>query len=130
MTHVQPCALPENNPDDWYLRPDGKQYSDESLAPADLLDLVQEAAQARRIRPDEAEAIIEDAERDLARDAIVRRRHAKDKCHTECYFRLQCLDLALRNDETFGTWGGYYQEELADIRKVRRERGRKGRLLN
>lgn len=89
--HIVPCERPENDPEDWFIERDGKQYPDDEMP---------------------------------VPNALKRRRHAKDACHTECYFRLQCLDLALQNPTpaTYGTWGGYYPEELREIRKVRDDR--------
>lgn len=88
--YVTPCSSPENNPDDWFIERDGRQYPDESL------DL------------------------DEQREALVRRRHARDKCHVDCYLRVQCLTIALSKPEpTHGTWGGYYPEELRQIRSLR-----------
>jgi hypothetical protein len=94
--YITPCADPANDPDDWFIERDGRQYPDESL------DLDEQKA------------------------ALVRRRHARDKCHVECYFRTQCLTIALTKPEPpHGTWGGYYPEELRQVRSLRDERARR-----
>lgn len=126
MTHITPCAQPENNADDWYIRSDGKQYGDDVLV-FEIPDLIADARANGDERPEEDIVAAEEAA--VLKAAIVRRRHAKDRCHTECYFRLQCLDLALSDPpEVFGTWGGYYEEELRVLRDEvkRRKRARTG----
>lgn len=121
MTHEVPCRRPENNPDDWFIAKDGKQYPDEDLVPDDAM-----VAHLNDIDPDgalsefEIERVRNRLLSDAKRDAIARRRHAREKCHSECYFRTQCLDLGLT--EEVGTWGGYYEE---DLRELRRERSRR-----
>lgn len=100
MTYVPPCARPENDPDDWFIERDGRQYPDDQMTLRD-----QKAAQTRR-------------------------RHARDKCHVECYARLSCLAVALGDagptpgklDIEHGIRGGYYPEELRQIERVRQER--------
>lgn len=126
--YVQPCARPENDPDDWFIEKDGRQYVDEPvLTDQEIVDLeegfepasVSEAASARL-----SDAHQEAIDAKLAEN-LVKRRHAKDKCFTECYSRTKCLGLALGpNAPSHGTFGGYYPEELRQIRDLRDERQR------
>lgn len=95
MTYQKPCASQENDPDDWFIGKDGRQYPDEELEP--------EAEKA----------------------ALVRRRHAKDACFVDCLVRTRCLQLALDRPEPHGTWGGYYEEELRVIRTEIARRNKK-----
>lgn len=111
MSYTQPCADPSNNPNDWFISKDGKQYSDEDLTTEEEVRLMLKDAEEVGLTVtwdaawDQLEALGK-------RDALTRRRHAKDKCFTECYFRLQCLDRALRDQPAHGTWGGYDEDEL------------------
>jgi hypothetical protein len=132
MTHQTPCSNPENDPDDWFIGRDGKQYADE-----DFLSEAEERGLARSVLPIAGESPEEHEERvntairvataERRRKALAARRHAREKCHTECYFRAQCLEQALDQDQQHGTWGGYYEEELREIRReiARRKRGRR-----
>lgn len=129
MSYVQPCAKPENNPDDWYIKADGRQYSDDVLVTDEEIEAFVEACHGVGATMDPI-AARERLEADARRAALIRRRKAKDLCHTDCVFRLHCLDLALKNNETHGTWGGYTEEELAKIRAAKRERFRKLPLID
>lgn len=122
--YVVPCADPANDPDDWFIEKDGKQYPDDPTlteeqvneASCDEDGLLLESVE-------EIEAAVNAAEAEAIKEALRRRRHAKDKCHVECYRRLQCLGLALgEKPPEYGTFGGYYSEELREIRKLRAER--------
>lgn len=115
---VTPCQDPANDPEDWFLEKDGKQYRDDPLLTEDEVQEIYaklDGASAGVV--DEA---IHDAEAEAKRQALIRRRQARDKCHTECYLRTQCLGLALE-DSTIehGTWGGYYADEIIQIRTLR-----------
>lgn len=129
MTYQPPC---KTNSDDWFLSKDGKQYVDDDfLTEAEVksitrsvLPLEDETTEKYRDRVDTA---IKVAEADRKRRALQRRRHAKEACH-ECYFRTQCLDQALTQDQQHGTWGGYYEEELREIRREKARRDRRRRL--
>lgn len=130
MTYANPCTDPEKR-EDWFLAKDGKQYPDDEFLSDDDKDEIGSAV-GRDIEGgltllpfDEAYAIaIEEAEDELKRQALIRRRKAKDACY-ECYFRTDCLDMAM-NDDTLkhGTWGGYYEEQLR-VLKTERNRRRK-----
>ena len=91
------------NPDDWFIEVDGKQYPDDP----ELLD-------------------------DELRESLTRRRHAREACLNDCYFRMTCLNAAVTERKTHGIWGGYYQNELRQIIEeldLRRRRRRKEKLL-
>lgn len=133
--YIVPCEQPENDADDWFIEKDGKQYPDDELLTQDQRDAIADEIMAKAATDgeltieqarDAADEAIEAAEEEAVKDALTRRRHARDKCHVDCYFRLQCLGLALAdNAPTHGTWGGYYQEELRRIRSLRDQRTRR-----
>lgn len=126
--YVTPCASSENDPDDWFIEKDGKQYPEDDLITEALRTEIREAVVATVgiDDPDLFERIddaIELAEAEALKAALTRRRHAKDACHVDCLLRTQCLQIALTDPEpTHGTWGGYYREELREIRRLRDER--------
>lgn len=117
MTYQTPCSSPENDPDDWYIGKDGRQYPDD---PTPTLD--DAIAQLDQVDPHGTRyegLIVETQERleiEQTRANLRRRRHAKDACFVDCLVRTQCLDRALSQGERHGTWGGYYEEELRAIR--------------
>lgn len=134
MVYETPCAAPENNPDDWYISRDGKQYPDEDfltdqemrgIARA-VLPIEGETDEEHRDRVDRAITTAEAARR---RQALARRRHARDACRSDCLLREQCLGKALEpmTPATHGTWGGYYEEELRSLRlEIGRRKKRRG----
>lgn len=127
MTDLRlPCR--EGNEDDWFLRPDGKQYRDDELLTDDdrlaILEQANDLDLEGQARVDFIEATEDRAEADAKRAALQRRRHAKEACH-DCLFRTRCLQLAIDGDEVHGTWGGYYEEEIGEIRKEIRRRNRR-----
>lgn len=132
MTLRTPCNDGVNNPDDWFIGRDGRQYADEDLLNDDIRLGILEEANRRELTGDPRVEFIEKfqdrAEGEVKRENLRRRRHAREKCHEDCYFRLNCLDLALRNVETHGTWGGYTEEELRELRReiARRARRQQG----
>ena len=131
MTVNIPCESSET-PDDWFISRDGKQYpSDELVSEEDFKAAVAEAEKDGYVMIGPARERLRDRlEAEARREALARRRHAKEECHENCYFRTQCLDLALQEPTPalHGTWGGYYEEELDQIRRERnrRRRARKG----
>lgn len=137
MSFVAPCKRPDRDPDDWFIGRDGKQYPDDDLVPAEqvaeirsaVVRLMGESGEQFRDRQDAAVGAFE---RDARRAALARRRHAKEACHEVCIMRLNCLDTALSNPKqaAFGTWGGYYEEELRELRIgiKRRNRGAARRI--
>lgn len=129
MTYETPCARSEN-PDDWFIGRDGKQYPDDDLLDDDIRLEILEDANRQELTGDARISFIEKAqdraEADAKREGLGRRRRAKEACH-ECYLRTHCLDVAIRDDMLHGTWGGYYEEELREIRREmsRRRRARR-----
>ena len=131
MSAHRPCSNPENDPNAWFISRDGKQYPDDDfLTEAEISGLTKsvlpidgETAEEHRDRVDAALVVAAGERRRLA---LIERRHARDKCHTECYFRTQCLGRALDEGQDHGTWGGYYEEELREVRKeiARRKKNR------
>lgn len=121
--YTPPC---HESPEDWFLARDGRQYPDDELVSTDeQYDIAEEMLLADPEVTQEAyELRLETLEADRKAAALVRRRHAKDACFT-CYFRLQCLTLAIDGVERHGTWGGYYEEELREIRRLRDERAQR-----
>lgn len=121
--YESPCQADENNPDDWFIGRDGKQYADEDFLSAaemkavgmTVAPLEGETADQHRDRIDKA---VTAAESDRRRRALARRRHARDACRTDCLLREACLAKALEDDTpaNHGTWGGYYEEELRQLR--------------
>ena len=131
MTYQTPCNSPENNSDDWFISRDGKQYPDDDFLTEDevrgitksVLAVDGETAEEHRDRVDTALAV---ASGERKRRSLISRRQARDKCHTDCYFRTQCLGRALDEHQDHGTWGGYFEEELREVRKeiARRKKNR------
>ncbi len=112
MTYL-PCADEANDPEDWFIEKDGLQYAWEPLV-----------TEQDGVDPPAREV----AEERAKKAALVRRRHARDKCHTLCERRLDCLGLAIDGDrpDFEGIRGGYFQEQLKKIvderEKKRQER--------
>lgn len=123
-----PCR--EGDPDDWFLAKDGKQYpSDDLLTDDDRLEILEQANEqglTDEARVEFIEKAQDRAEADAKRAALQRRRHAKEACH-DCLFRTRCLQMAIEGDFQHGTWGGYFEEEIREIRReiARRKRGRR-----
>lgn len=120
MTDLRlPCR--EGNPDDWFLSKDGKQYADEDLLPPEALEEIQSRADSLGLEGTERVEAIERAtsraETDAKTAALQRRRHAKEACFESCLFRTRCLDRALHLGLPHGTWGGYYEEEIRELRR-------------
>lgn len=123
MTFTTPCARPENDPNDWFIEKDGRQYVDEPVFTKDEIEVIVDAA----IDADQDVAVaLQTATDQRLTENLLLRRHAKDKCHVDCYLRTTCLSIALANPSpaTHGTWGGYYSEELRQIRQLRDARAR------
>ncbi len=126
-----PCA--EGRADDWFIGADGKQYrSDEFLTFDQQQQILNDLVEDRGGVGFHDDSILEDAQKALAAAeadartaALQRRRHAKEACYTSCPVRLQCLQVAIDTDERHGTWGGYYEEEIAQIQDAIKERRRR-----
>lgn len=143
------CKAQGVDPEDWFIERDGKQYpDDELLTDPEVNALVEkfypgeralEPGEGRYILAtgdDDDETIIEareavdEAEADALKEALRRRRHAKDACF-RCPMRLECLRIALDGRIEHGTWGGYYAEERRQIHRLidKRERREAAALL-
>lgn len=124
-----PCS--EGESDDWFIGRDGKQYPDDDLLTDDDRLAILEDANEQGLEGDERVDFIEKAqdraEQDARTKALQRRRHAREACHTDCLFRTRCLDKALNEGHVHGTWGGYYEEEIREIRREIERRKRKSR---
>lgn len=118
MTDQTPCRDPQNDPEDWFIDKDGKQYPDDDFV---TTQQVNDAADAipgfDKDDLDQWETLVETLEEDAKKTALRKRRHARDKCYTECYFRTHCAQAALDTRPEHGTWGGYYREELKVLYK-------------
>lgn len=123
-----PCKE-SDTPDDWFIGRDGKQYPSDDLLDDDIRRAILEEANALELTGEERVTFIEKAqdraEASAKKDALRRRRHARSECHDSCLFRTRCLGLAIEGEEIHGTWGGYYEEEIREIRREisRRRRG-------
>lgn len=130
MTYQTPCSSPDSDPNDWFIGRDGKQYADDEFLTQEERDRIGRSVLRKGGESDydhetRVDAAIRQAEASRKRAAIQRRRHAKEACHG-CYFRTACLDQALDQDQQHGTWGGYYEEELRQIRlEIARRRRRR-----
>jgi len=127
-----PCLDRKTDPNDWFIRPDGKQYSDD-----DFLTQGERRGVARSVIPISGETYEEHEARVRAalsaaiggrkRAALIRRRKAKEACFG-CEIRDTCLEQAIERSETHGTWGGLLEEELDEVRKEQARRRRRRAL--
>ena len=120
MTYETPCQRDENDPDDWFIGQDGKQYGDDEFVTEEEAERIAKSVLIKADEtPEDHQARVAAAVRQVhnarRRDALARRRRAKQACG-ECYFRTNCLDQALRDEHHNGTWGGYFEEELRQLR--------------
>ena len=123
------CSDRTNDPNDWFIRPGGKQYLDE-----DFLSETERAGVARSVLPiggethDEHEgrvqSALEAARSNRRRQALARRRAAKSLCR-QCPIMVACMTRAIDDNETIGTWGGLFEEELAEVRREQARRRRR-----
>lgn len=126
MTYTTPCAEPDADADDWFIGRDGKQYPDDDLLTEQevrgltrsVLAIEGETAEEHRDRVD---ATMRLAETDRRRQALGRRRRAREACFG-CEVRLACLDIAVTEEHLTGTWGGYTEEQLRELRREMRRR--------
>lgn len=117
---MTPCSDPKNDPDDWFIGRDGKQYpGDDFLTPEEVTAIshtvLRKDGETDLEHVQRVDAAISAAERDRKRKALQRRRHAREDCFG-CYFRTNCLERALDEGLPHGTWGGYFEEQLREIR--------------
>lgn len=107
MSAETPCY--EGDPEDWFIRRDGKQYDDDEMVD----EVVWREACAEN--PDEdPSAVYRRLAGEEIRQALVRRRQAREACYG-CPVRNGCLRMALETRPSAGTWGGYYEEELRKL---------------
>lgn len=123
--NTTPCARPDADKNDWFIDRHGQQYSDEpwlSDAEKEKLEAAMAEAGLSRLQQISGIARIE-AER--KRDALGRRRRAREACY-QCPLREECLNGALARRETKGTWGGLYEEEVHKaLREITRRKRNK-----
>lgn len=128
MGFTPPCRAPENDPDDWFIEKDGRQYDDEELlTDAQRQAIVVEVLAGTTANDpnvlEKTEAAVDEANAEAGRTALARRRRAKDACATECPVRQWCLGDLEDGDHEYGTRGGYYPEERrAMLRLLKRRR--------
>lgn len=119
-----PCSDPANDPNDWFIERDGRQYHDEPVLSADEVRALWD--ECLETGEDGMVALVR-ANNERLKDNQRRRRKAKDLCHNECPLRTECLQLGLSSDfavQSHGIWGGYYPEELRAIQREGRSRRR------
>lgn len=129
MTYT-PCADRTNDPQDWFIRPDGKQYSDEDLLTEQerhriTLSVLRVSGETADEHENRCRAARNAARNNRRRSMLTRRRQAKDLCWTKCEMREACLEQALERVERHGTWGGYLEEEITAIREEQARRRRR-----
>jgi hypothetical protein len=125
-SNITPCSEPDRDPNDWFLNRHGQQYGDEPwLDPGDKEKLLAAMAEKGMDRLKQISAIAR-IEAQMKRDALGRRRRAREACY-ECPIRLACLEGALDRREAHGIYGGMYEEERE---KFLRQRTRQKRRNN
>lgn len=124
-----PCRE-EGEPDDWFIRHDGRQYAGDEYLTQEERDRISDEVMAVAAEDDiltveeardAADRAIDRAEEAAKTALLRRRRRARQACY-DCLLRTRCLDLAIKGDERHGTWGGYYEEEIKQIRDLIEER--------
>lgn len=131
---LPPCADPANDGDDWFISANGKQYSfDDLLSPDErrgirrsVLPITGETTEQHEARVGSA---LSAAERSRKIAALRRRQAAKSKCFTQCSVRIKCGRGAIDRGEMHGTWGGMFEEELAEVVSLDRHHRGVGRQL-
>lgn len=120
-----PCSRPEAEPNDWYLDRHGQQYSDDPWLTTDQKEKLEAEMAERGLTRLQQISGIARIEAQLKREALSRRRRAKEDCY-QCPIRTECLERALGRGETKGTWGGHFEEEIEILRRgIRRRRNRR-----
>lgn len=125
-----PCADRANEPQDWFIRPDGKQYPDDDLLTEDEGRRVTRAVlhiegETTKDYVERVERALKNARAARRRQMLTRRRQAQEKCYSLCEMREQCLRGALERREGHGTWGGLLEEELYQVRRIQDRRRRR-----
>lgn len=127
MTHT-PC---QDAPDDWFIDKSGKQYPDDEPERSDLEVLALLRQQHPTYLDEQLDWALLQYRTNEHREALSRRRRAKDRCFTECPVRLGCLGIAFDptlpdpNVIPHGTYGGYHPEEREKMAKAVVERRRR-----
>lgn len=124
---VPPCGSTENDPNDWYLEKDGRQYVDEPVLAADEVRALWDQCVVDGTDPMTA---LQQATEDRLAENQKRRRDAKAKCFHECPMRTMCLEKGFGDGsriETYGIWGGYDGSELRSMQRELRKRRKRVR---
>jgi hypothetical protein len=125
MTDLRlPCK--EGDSDDWFIDRHGKQYADDELvSPDEIAAHLAERDPDGELSAEDRDRLVDGLESAARSRALQRRRQARQACHTDCLIRTQCLGLAIEDEMQHGTWGGYYEEEIRQIRlEITRRRNR------
>jgi len=130
VTYV-PCADRTNDPQDWFIRPDGKQYSDEDLLTEDerrriTLSVLRREGETPEEHENRCRLARNAARNNRKRKQLARRRRAVSLCNTKCAMQIECLSGALDRREIHGTWGGLLEEDLAETRRIQDRRRHRG----
>lgn len=115
-----PCSQPDVDPNDWYIDRHGKQYGDEPWLSAEEKEKLAAALAEQGLDRLKQISEIARTEARLRRDALIRRRQAKQACF-DCSIRLECLSGALARRESSGIWGGMFEEEIQKLQRQGRK---------
>lgn len=121
-----PCADPANDPQDWFISANGKQYSFDRFL-TDVEDsgirrsVLWKQGESEADHAERVSAAIAAAEAPRKAAALRRRQAAKSKCY-DCPILLKCGRRAVDQGEMHGTWGGMFEEELAQVINLRRRK--------
>ena len=123
---LPPCADPANDPQDWFISANGKQYSfDRLLTDAEDAGIRRSVlwirGESERDHAERVEAAVKAAEDNRKALALRRRQAAKSKCYA-CPIRVECGRGAVERGEMHGTWGGLFEEELSEVITLHRRR--------
>lgn len=126
MTHRTPCADPANDPQDWFIRSDGKQYSFEDLLTDDEIKLIglsvlPRAGETFAEHEDRRRLACNAARNNRRRSMLARRRRAVSLCWSDCPLveRERCFAGAIERVERHGTWGGHTEEQWTKIHAIK-----------
>lgn len=131
MTQPSPCSSPENDPQDWFIRSDGKQYPFEDLlTPREVrsvsLTVLKRSGETEDEHATRVEKALAAARNNRKRAALARRQRAKALCFSSCPMLQECFSQQLEERHHHGTWGGHLEEEWI---KIFAERDSRHRLL-
>lgn len=130
MTHIAPCADRKNDPQDWFIRPDGKQYAFDDLLTEDerrriTLSVLRKEGESADEHEGRCRLARNAARNNRKRVMLARRRRATGLCWSECPMRSECFDKQMVDRHAHGTWGGYTEEQWAEIRREEQRRARR-----